>query len=70
VFFFNGTDDKVVPLAWSKSCFEALKASGVKTEMHTIDGAGHMEAARDLPALEKAFSFLEHELQTGNTNKN
>jgi fermentation-respiration switch protein FrsA (DUF1100 family) len=63
VFFFNGTDDKVVPISWSNSCFEALKASGVKTEMHTIEGAGHLEAARDLTALEKAFTFLEAELQ-------
>jgi acetyl esterase/lipase len=63
VFFFNGTDDSVVPVSWSKSCYEALKASGVKTEMHTIAGAGHMEAARDSVALEKAFDFLETELQ-------
>jgi acetyl esterase/lipase len=68
VFFFNGTDDKVVPISWSKSCFEALKASGVKTEMHTIEGAGHLEAARDLPALEKAFTFLEAELQVEQAN--
>jgi len=63
VFFFNGTVDKVVPMAWSQSCFDALKSSGVKTEMHTIEGAGHMEAARDNVALEKAFAFLEAELK-------
>jgi fermentation-respiration switch protein FrsA (DUF1100 family) len=55
--------DKVVPMAWSQSCFDALKSSGVKTEMHTIEGAGHMEAARDTVALEKAFAFLEAELK-------
>ena len=63
VFFFNGTVDKVVPIAWSQSCYEALKSIGVKTEMHTIEGAGHMEAARDVVALEKAFAFLEAELK-------
>lgn len=63
VFFFNGTVDKVVPIAWSQSCYEALKSIGVKTEMHTIEGAGHMEAARDVAALEKAFAFLEAELK-------
>ena len=63
VFFFNGTVDKVVPIAWSQSCYDALKSIGVKTEMHTIEGAGHMEAARDVAALEKAFAFLEAELK-------
>ena len=63
VFFFNGTVDKVVPIAWSQSCYEALKSIGVKTEMHSIEGAGHMEAARDVAALEKAFAFLEAELK-------
>ena len=63
VFFFNGTVDKVVPIAWSQSCYDALKSIGVKTEMHTIEGAGHMEAARDVVALEKAFAFLEAELK-------
>lgn len=63
VFFFNGTDDKLVPIEWSKSCFEALKAKGVKTEMHTIDGAGHLTAAMNPEALEKAYAFLQKELQ-------
>lgn len=63
VFFFNGTDDKLVPIEWSKSCFEALKAKGVKTEMHTIDGAGHLTAAMNPEALDKAYAFLQKELQ-------
>lgn len=62
VFFFNGDADKVVPIAWSKSCFEALKEKGVRTEMHTVEGAGHLEAAKDQAALEKAYKFLEVEL--------
>ncbi|MFT5327863.1 MAG: acetyl esterase/lipase [Planctomycetaceae bacterium] len=61
-FFFNGTEDTLVPLPWSQSCFGALKAAGVKTEFHKIEGAGHMEAARDREALEKAYSFLKAEL--------
>jgi acetyl esterase/lipase len=63
VFFFNGTDDKLVPIEWSKSCFAALKAKGVKTEMHTIEGAGHLTAAMNPVALDKAYSFLQKELQ-------
>lgn len=63
VFFFNGTDDKLVPIEWSKSCHEALRTCGVKTEMHVIDGAGHLAAAMNPEALEKAYSFLQKELQ-------
>ncbi len=63
VFFFNGTADELVPLAWTLSCHNALKAKGVKTEMHTIEGAGHIEAAMNAEALDKAYRFLESELQ-------
>jgi hypothetical protein len=31
--------------------------------MHAVDGAGHLEAAKDQSALEKAYMFLETELQ-------
>ena len=61
-FFFNGTEDTLVPLPWSQSCYGALKAAGVKTEFHKIEGAGHMEAAKDREALEKAYEFLKTEL--------
>jgi acetyl esterase/lipase len=63
VFFFNGTDDRLVPLTWTKQCFEALKTAGVKTEMHIIEGAGHMQAAANTEALEKAYAFLKRELK-------
>ncbi len=63
VFFYNGTDDELVSIEWSKSCYEALKANGVKTEMHEIEGAGHLTAAMNPAALEKAYSFLQLELQ-------
>ena len=62
MFFFNGTEDKLVPLSWTQSCFGALKAAGVKTEFHKIEGAGHMQAAQNREALEKAYGFLKTEL--------
>jgi len=62
MFFFNGTEDKLVPLSWTQSCFGALKAAGVKTEFHKIEGAGHMQAAQNREALEKAYDFLKTEL--------
>ena len=62
LFFFNGTNDKLVPLLWTRQCYQALKTAGVKTELFTIDGAGHMQAAADPEALEKAYAFLRREL--------
>lgn len=65
-FFFNGTADKLVPLLWTKSGHEALKQAGVPTQMHTIEGADHMQAARDREALTKAYDFLTQQLTTTN----
>ena len=63
IFFFYGTADELVPIAWSMSCHDALKANGVKTEMHKIEGAGHLLAAMNPEALDKAYTFLQQELQ-------
>jgi len=64
VFFFNGTADELVPVKWSMSCYDALKAKGVKVEMHTIEGANHLQAAMNATALKKAGDFLLQELTT------
>lgn len=58
IFFFNGSADSLVPEAWTKACFFALRSAGVKTEFYSIANAGHMQAARDPIALEKACDFL------------
>ena len=63
MFFFNGTADGLVPLVWTLPCHAALKAVGVKTALHKIEGADHMKAARDVEALAKACEFLEDELR-------
>ncbi|MDF1840511.1 MAG: alpha/beta hydrolase [Rubripirellula sp.] len=62
-FFFNGTSDTLVPVTWSENCYTALKEAGVRTEMYTIQGAGHMQAASDPIALKKAYEFLQEELK-------
>lgn len=67
MFFFNGTQDELVPLTWTKQCHEALKNCGVKTELFTIEGASHMQAAANPEAIEKAVEFLCTELM-GETN--
>ena len=61
-FFYNGTFDKTVPLAWTMPCYSALKKAGVRTEMYTIEGAGHGQAIGDANALKKAYAFLKSEL--------
>lgn len=66
VFFFNGTADELVPVKWSMSCHDALKEKGVKVEMHQIEGAGHIQAAMNQDALQKAYDFLHRELQQKN----
>ena len=58
IFFFNGSADSLVPEAWTKACFFALRSAGVKTEFYSIVNAGHMQAAMDPSALEKACDFL------------
>lgn len=67
IFFFNGTKDTLVPMAWTKPLHDALIMAGVKSEMYTIDGAGHMQAARDRKALTRAYQFLVRELSSANT---
>lgn len=62
-FFYNGTADKVVPMDWTLKCFEAMREAGVKTELHKIEDAGHMRAAANAEALNKAYEFLATELQ-------
>jgi acetyl esterase/lipase len=62
-FFFNGTDDTLVPLVWSMACHTALRGAGVRSEVYRIEGAGHMEAALNREALRRSVSFLATELQ-------
>jgi len=61
-FFFNGTQDELVPVVWSMACHQALKTAGVRTRMHTVDGANHLQAAADPDALQQAYQFLQTEL--------
>ena len=58
LFFFHGSADALVPEAWTKACYFALKSAGVTTEFYSIADAGHMQAAMDPRALEKACDFL------------
>lgn len=61
-FFFNGTADELVNVKWSKDCHDALKKVGVRTKMHLVEGAGHISAAMNPDAVQKACDFLKEEL--------
>lgn len=63
--FFNGTKDRIVPLSWTMPLYESLKSKGVPVGMHKVDGAGHMAAAANGPALRAAVKFLSQHLQSG-----
>lgn len=41
VIFFQGEDDKVVPLSQSEACYQALKAKGINTRLWIFEGEGH-----------------------------
>lgn len=69
-FFFNGTDDKLVPLIWSMACHTALRGAGVRSEVYRIEGAGHMEAALNREALRRSVAFLATELRAPSTEQN
>ena len=65
MMFFNGTQDRLVPLKWTMPLFESLRSKGVPVQMHQIKGAGHMAAAANAEALTAAVSFLKQHLQPG-----
>ena len=58
----RGENDSLVPIIWAASCHNELKKAGVKSVMHKVDGAGHIQAAADATALTKAYEFLAKEL--------
>ena len=63
--FFNGTQDRIVPLQWTTPLYESLKSKGVTVGMHKVEGAGHMAAAANGPALDAAVKFLSRHLKPG-----
>lgn len=63
IFFFNGTADKLVPLAWTMSLHSELKKNGIETELLKIADAGHMKAAADVTALKRGYEFLNKHLK-------
>lgn len=70
-FFIHGDQDSLVPLSESTHTYQQLQSSGVRTELHIVEGAEHAlimkeqtpEAAAEIKAIfEQAFEFMIKEL--------
>jgi len=68
-FFFNGTDDKLVPLIWSMTCHTALRGAGVRSEVYRVEGADHLQAAMNREAIQRSVAFLAAELRAPGEEK-
>lgn len=60
IIFFQGDEDKIVPLNQATKMYEALKERGIKTELVIYEGEQHgfRKAENIQNALEKELSFL------------
>ena len=66
----HGDEDKTVPINQSQLLFAALKNSGIRSDFHTIRGAGHGSGFGG-PEIEKMVSeFFEVQLKSKNTPSN
>ncbi len=65
VLLIHGTDDCVVPHAQSALLHGRLKAAGVETKLHTINGGGHGGAQFRAPEVVAMIdAFLDRHLKT------
>ncbi len=69
MFFFNGTKDVLVPVNRTKPLVDELKKHGVDAELYEIDGAGHIQAARNNEALAKSWQFFDKHLKSIKNNR-
>jgi len=63
IFFYNGQDDFLVPVAGPRKMAEQLKRVGVETEMYVVTDEGHIRAFLDQEARHKAIEFLDKHLK-------
>lgn len=63
MFFFHGDSDQLVPIQSPRKMVERLRDAGVTADFYTVKGAGHMPAALDQTAREKALAFADHVLK-------
>jgi acetyl esterase/lipase len=63
MFFFHGDSDELVPIRSPQKMVEQLRSAGVTTDFYTVKGAGHIPAALDQTARERALAFADHVLK-------
>lgn len=63
IFFFHGENDRLVPRASPERMMQLLRDAGVRAELYTIPGEGHIQAFLDRTAPEKAVEFLDEILK-------
>ncbi len=64
-FLYHGTADALVPLATSKRMHEALIQSGCESELHIVEGKGHLTTFLDYDARQRVIAFLEKTFDIG-----
>jgi acetyl esterase/lipase len=63
MFFFHGDSDELVQIRSPQKLVERLKELGIEADFYTVKGAGHIPAALDQTAREKALAFADHVLK-------
>jgi triacylglycerol lipase len=63
VFFYHGEHDRVVPVELPRRLRTLLTERGVRSELHVVEGAGHLAAYLDASAFQQSVQFLRHHLR-------
>jgi len=63
VFFFHGTEDRLVPRGSVDRMIKLLEETGVNAKLHEIPDKGHLTAFLDATSQEKALTFLNQVLK-------
>jgi triacylglycerol lipase len=63
ILFFHGTKDRLVTIRGPEVMVEAFREKGVEASLVRIEGADHITAAMNLPAIESAVDFLARHLE-------
>ncbi len=60
----HGEDDKEVPIAFSESLYEAVKAAGKEVEFYTYPGTDHNLSQSFSTAMQRSVEFFDRYLKT------
>lgn len=63
IFFFHGTDDRVVPIKNAERMYDRLTELGVATTFFKSEGRGHIGTFNDPKADQEALKFLDGHLK-------